>query len=174
MNSSRKILFNSDNFIELNKIIKIPEHVNNELFKCRIVYDTEIKKIEFLPYSIRLINSLKIVHTDDIEYSFKYENRDRLNELLKNKKNCDDVLIVKNGRITDTSFSNIVFFDNSKWLTPDKPLFKGTKREKLLDQKIIFEDEISLKDLKFFKKARLINSMIEFEDNLDILIENII
>jgi len=174
MNDSRKNLFNIDGFLDLNKIINIPGHITDDLYKCRVVYGSEIKKIEFLPYSVRKINSLKIVHADDIDYSYKYENREEINKLLKMKETCDDILIIKNDRITDTSISNIVFFNGNNWITPFCPLLKGTKREKLIEQKIISEEEIFLKDLRFFKKARLINSMTEFYDQPDILIENIL
>jgi len=172
-NYSRKILFNAEDYIDLDEIIIIPGYVSDALYRCRIIYDSEIRKAEFLPYSLRKIKSLKIIHSDSIDYRFKYENRSALNELVKMKENCDEILIIKNNRITDTSVSNIVFFDNDKWFTPAGPLLKGTKREKLLEQKIIFEEEILLEDLKHFTKARLISSMIEFEDEVEIMIENI-
>ncbi len=109
---------------------------------------------------------MKVVGCDSIEYNYKYENRECLNELLELKQNCDDILIVKNKKITDTSFSNIVFFDGKKWITPSTPLLKGTKREKLLSDGKIVQNEIKLNDLKYFQKAALINSMLDLEDNV--------
>ena len=86
----------------------------------------------------------------------------------------EKIVIVKQGFITDTSYANIVFFDGHKWFTPVSPLLKGTKRTFLLDKKIIEETEIRIDDLEKFKKARLINAMIDFEDKVEILVENII
>jgi 4-amino-4-deoxychorismate lyase len=86
---------------------------------------------------------------------------------------ADDVLIVKNGWITDTSFANILFFDGKRWLTPEKPLLKGTQRENLLRQGLIFQANISPASLPDFSKARLINAMIRFEDEIDVKIGRI-
>lgn len=172
INSSRKELFGCNDFIKLENIVKIPSELNSGLYKCRVIYSNTIKKIGFLPYHKRKIKSLKVVVCDSIEYNYKYENRECLNKLLKLKKNCDDILIVKNKKITDTSFSNIVFSDGKKWITPSTPLLKGTKREKLLSEKKIVSDEIKINDLKHFKKAALINSMLDLSD-CSVVIENI-
>jgi 4-amino-4-deoxychorismate lyase len=165
-NNSRKELFGCRDFIKLENIIKIPSEFNNGLYKCRLIYSDTVKKPEFLPYRKRKIRCLKVVVCNSIEYNYKYENRECLNELLELKQNCDDILIVKNKKITDTSFSNIVFFDGKKWLTPSEPLLKGTKREKLLSDGKIVQDEIKISDLKYFQKAALINSMLDLDDNI--------
>ncbi len=165
-NNSRKELFGCRDFIKLENIIKVPSEFNNGLYKCRLIYSDTVKKPEFLSYHKKKIKSLKVVGCDSIEYNYKYENRECLNELLELKQNCDDILIVKNKKITDTSFSNIVFFDGKKWITPSTPLLKGTKREKLLSDGKIVQNEIKLNDLKYFQKAALINSMLDLEDNV--------
>ena len=136
------------------------------MYKCRLIYSDTVKKPEFLPYHKRKIKSLKLVVCESIEYNYKYKNRECLNELLELKQNCDDILLVKNKRITDTSFSNVVFSDGKKWITPSTPLLKGTKREKLLSDGKIVQDEIKVNDLKYFQKAALINSMLDLEDNI--------
>jgi 4-amino-4-deoxychorismate lyase len=94
--------------------------------------------------------------------------------LLAKKENCDDILIINNGRVTDTSYCNVVFSDGEKFLTSSTPLLRGTKREKLIREKIIKEEEITLKDLRLFKKAILINAMIDIDDNIEVSTENII
>lgn len=166
LNNSRKELFGSRDFIKLEKIIKIPSQIKTGLYKCRLIYSDTIKKLEFLPYHRKKIKNLKVVVCDGIEYNYKYENRECLNEFLELKQNCDDILIVKNKKITDTSFSNIVFSDGKKWVTPSEPLLKGTKREKLLSDGKIVQDEIKISDLKYFKEAALINSMLDLNDNI--------
>ena len=173
MNNSRKALFGSDDFIDLNKIIKLPENINNEILKCRVIYKEEIIKVDFNVYKRRVINTLKLVYSENIEYKYKYEDRTQIKDLLKLKEQCDDILIVKDGRITDTSFSNIVFYDGIKLITPGFPILKGTKREKILKENKIIEGDIRVKDLKYFKKAILINCMLDLEDQMNINIENI-
>ena len=81
---------------------------------------------------------------------------------------------MKNGYITDTSFSNIIFFDGANWITPSTPLLEGTKIKELLEKKIISEQEIKLKDLIKFSKAKLINAMIDIDDGNEIEMKNIL
>ena len=161
---SRKELFGCKDLLDLNKAIKTPKAIGKGLFKCRVVYDKKIKKIEFLPYIKPKIKTLKIIECNDIDYKYKYLDRTKIDELLKQKGDCDDILIVKNGLITDASIANICFYDGQKWLTPDSPLLKGTKREKLLKEGSIFEEKITSQDLSKFKQASLINAMLELED----------
>lgn len=165
LNNSRKELFGCRDFIKLENIIKVPAEMKTGTYKCRLIYSDTVKKPEFLPYQKRKIKNLKVVVCDSIEYNYKYENRECLNELLALKQNCDDILVVKNRKITDTSFSNVVFSDGKKWVTPSEPLLKGTKREKLLSEKKIVQDEIKISDLKHFQEAALINSMLDLDDN---------
>jgi len=143
------------------------------LYKCRILYGVEIDSIEIVPYTFPKICTLRLIKDNSIDYSFKYSDREKLNSLKSRAEGADDILIVKNGLITDTSFANIVFFDGSKWFTPANPLLKGTKRQYYMDQNIIFEKKIGINDLPFFKKARIINAMIDLEESEDIDIANI-
>ena len=172
-------LFGRENKIDLVSELKRfqeksrTSNINHKIYKCRIVYSKTLQNIELLPYSSLSIKSLKIVNDDSINYNFKFENREKINQLFAKRKNSDDVLIVKNGLITDTSFCNILFFNGKKWLTPEKPLLKGIQRQFLLNNEIIETANISPNDLHNFTKARLVNAMIGFEDAFDIIIENI-
>ncbi|MCD4681375.1 MAG: aminotransferase class IV family protein [Bacteroidales bacterium] len=170
LNRSRRALFSSEDPIDLAMLIIVPENMRSGVVRCRVAYEDEIRKVEYFPYQPRKIRSLKLIECDDIDYSFKFDDRTKLNELLKQKGNADDILIVKNKFITDTSFSNIVFHDGKKWITPSTPLLQGTKRTQLLKEKIIKEDEIKVSDLRNFSKAVLINAMVGFEpgDYIDV------
>ena len=172
MNITRKELFGYKNFIDLSGFIEIPEN-NNDTIKCRIIYNKEIIKIEYNVYQKKNIKSLKVINSDDIDYKHKYKDRNKIEELLKAKNNCDDILIIKNDRITDTSFTNIAFYNGVKWLTPAYPLLKGTKRQKLLDENKIMEADIFLNELNKFQRAILFNSMLDLEDEMYIEIDNI-
>ena len=149
-----------------------PEEQKNR-HKCRITYKREIETVEFLPYRLPTINSLKIVIDDEIDYAYKFHDRSRIHILFEKRDKSDDILIVKQGFITDTSYANVLFYNGKEWLTPTYPLLKGTQRTSLLDQEIIRVAEIRLEDLHHFKKARLVNAMIRFDDALDINILNI-
>jgi 4-amino-4-deoxychorismate lyase len=175
MNNARKELFFCTDEIDLALIFNVlPNHIsNNELYKCRIIYDTEIIKVEYIRYKIPFINSLQLVNCDEIEYRHKYLDRQQINELFSKKGKADDIIIIRNGHITDSSTANLLFYNGKEWLTPAFPLLKGTQRAKLLDKEIIKVADIRPEDLYNFSKARLINAMLKFEDKIDVKIKNV-
>ena len=172
MSRALRDLFHIDKAADLVNEIEIPSELMTGLFKCRVVYDRNIDTIEFIPYVVKTVRSLKIVH-GDIDYSYKFEDREGIKELFAERGNCDDILIVKNNLITDTSSANIVFYRDRKWYTPSTHLLKGTKRARLLDKEIIFPEEITVHDIKHYSKASLINAMLDIGDVV-IDIENIL
>jgi 4-amino-4-deoxychorismate lyase len=172
MNASRRILLGSENYFDLKSLLNVPPECSSGVFKCRVSYDHYIHKIEFEKYKIRKIKTIQLVNADNAEYSHKFTDRSFFENLKRNSKS-DEILIVKNGKITDTSFSNIVFFDGKTWYTPNSPLLKGTRRQELLDKKIIHERKICLDDFKKFQKAKLINAMLDFEESPEIEMKNI-
>ncbi len=179
LNRSRKMLFGKEDEIDLEKILlkKNPEppevSKQNDVYKCRIIYAKEIEKIEFIPYPLPVIRTLKIVTDNEIDYAYKFTDRSRLQQLYNQRGECDDILIVKNGLLTDTYFANILFYNGKNWVTPAHPLLKGTQRQYLLETNQIVLVDIRPSDLDNFQNVRLINAMIRFEDELDIKIEDI-
>ncbi|MFA7686596.1 MAG: aminotransferase class IV [Moheibacter sp.] len=133
-------------------------------YKCRIVYGAEIESVEFIPYQIRPIKSIRLVENNAIEYPYKYSDRKAF-ELLSDNIAEDEILVVRNGQITDTSFSNIVFFDGKKKVTPRGFLLNGTMRQSLLESGKITEDAIGPADLKRFHSFQLINAMMDLEES---------
>ena len=127
--------------------------------KCRIIYHTKINEITFEEYTPKTITSLKLVEGSP-DYSFKFTDRTTLNHLLSQKGDCDEVLIVRNGCITDTSFSNVVFRRKNRFFTPDTYILNGTQRQLLLHKGAISERRIMEKDLDEFDEMLLINAML--------------
>lgn len=174
LNLTRRALFHLKNEINLEKSIKIPDEIRNGLFRCRVVYGEKIEKIEFCPHKYRPVKSLKLVEDNEMDYRFKYTNRERLSALFEQRENCDDILIVKNGYITDSFIANVVFFDGRKWWTPDTPLLPGTQRARLIHVKKIYVCPVSPADLPKYQKAGLINAMQDLETMPEINIPNIV
>jgi len=172
MNRSRQALFGCKDFIDLQQIITIPDDLDENIYKCRVVYDIIIHEIEFLPYQIKPIHTLHLVEANHINYSHKYLDRSSFAPLL-HAAPADDILIVKNGLITDTSYANVVFWDGKRWLTPATPLLPGTKRQYLLDIKQIECDRLRPADLHRFTHARLINAMLDLDAGPIISTKNI-
>ena len=166
MNAVRFALFGRTDYIDLGGIITVPSDCRQGIFKCRVVYAQDIITIGFERYARRIIKSLKIVRDDHIDYSYKYEERECINRLLRQREGCDDILIVKKDLVTDTSFSNIAFHDGHRWITPSEPLLKGTKMALLLSEGTIEQGSISVDDLHRFSRASLINAMLELEDSV--------
>ncbi|MDL2303678.1 aminotransferase class IV [Dysgonomonas sp. OttesenSCG-928-D17] len=152
----------------------IPEEYLTGLVKCRIIYSDQSCKVQYQHYAFRQIKSLRLVEDNNIDYAFKYADREELNALLFRKGDCDDVLIVKNGCITDTSYTNVILENATGLYTPSTYLLAGTKRQQLLDKGIISEREIRVSHLKDYNRLYLINTMIDLEDNISIDISKII
>lgn len=163
MNKARKDLFNLKDEVDLKEIIKIPQEIDDKIYKCRVIYSKEIENIEFEIYRFMELKTLKLVYCNDIEYSYKYKNRDKINKLREKKENCDDIAVVKNGLITDGSYFNLVFFKDGRWYTPKNPLLNGTKREKLIKSNILTEKDINVDEIKDYSIISPINAFLDLE-----------
>jgi len=174
LNNARRELFPNCTPINLAESIQIPDTCSQGLFRCRVLYAETILTIEFIPQQQRSFNNLKLVFDDSIDYHIKFADRTRLNELLAQRGEADEIIIVKNGEITDCSIGNLVFYDGSDWVTPANPLLRGTQRQKLLEAGEIHEEIILMDDLKTFKNAGIINAFFDLKNMPIIKIENIL
>ena len=103
LNRSRKELFGDVPTIDLESVLRMPSDLGAGRFKCRVIYDTSIRSVEFEPYKPKPVKCLRIVDGSEIDYNHKYLDRNKLIELRSLREECDDVLIVTNGKITDTT-----------------------------------------------------------------------
>ena len=156
---SRKALFDLKDILDLSSLIQAP---SKGLYRCRILYAEKIHSIEYIPYTPKEIHKLKII-TSDLVYDHKYANRDALNKLLQAQPDVDDILIEKEGYLTDTTIANIAFYDGEQWLTPEKPLLKGTMRAKLLDEGFLHTRNIKKEEITDYTHVALMNAMIGFK-----------
>lgn len=163
MTRSLKELFQVEGQINLSSVLENLDYPKNGFYKCRILYDNNARHIEFIPYTLKPISSLKVVLCDTILYDHKYSDRHSIQQLMLQKSECDDILIVKNGFVTDSSYANIVFKSGISWYTPDECLLKGTIRESLLEAGLIEAQPIKVTDLMKFEKFKLINAMLGFD-----------
>lgn len=147
----------------LSRLIKVPSGFNKGIVKCRFLYNDTEWYTEFSLYTPKKVRNLKMIDGELIEYEHKFTDRKAIITLFDQKGDCDDILIVKNGFITDTSISNIIFFNGREWHTPSTPLLKGTCRERLLLQQIIVEKEIRVTSLNSYSHFMLINAMNDFD-----------
>lgn len=135
--------------------------ISDERIKARVVYDVDrVCDTTFQTYKRREIQWLRMVEDNNINYTFKSTDRHELDRLLALRNGCDEVIIVKNGLITDTSFTNVAFFDGHKWVTPAQPLLNGTMRQWLLQCGQLTEAQITPASLASFHRIMLFNAMI--------------
>lgn len=156
----------------LNRLISVDENLK-KIHKCRFIYDDKTFFYQISPYEIRKIRTLRLTEADTLEYSLKWENRSHIEFHLDERGNADDIIMIKNGWITDASYANLAFFDGNCWHTPSTPLLAGTKRQLLIDREQLLVRTIRPSDLKKYSKVSLINAMLDLDD-LVIPVENII
>ena len=163
MNKALQTFYNEENYFK-NLDIAIPENYKIGFFKCRIVYNKEIVSTQFEPYIIRKITKCFFVSDYFINYAHKFTNRIFIENYTKNLEPNEEIIFIKNNSLTDSSFSNICLFDGKNWHTPKQPLLHGTKRQQLINENQIIEKDISIDDVKSYKKICFINALLELGD----------
>jgi 4-amino-4-deoxychorismate lyase len=166
LNRSISDLFGKRPALSLEELVKVPVNASSGIFKCRVEYDFSIRKIEFIEYEARIIRSLKLIEDNSIDYSYKYTDRKRIEELFSRREGCDEILIIKNGIVTDSSYANIILRDQrDRWITPDTYLLAGTRRASLLKKGLIAERRVTYKDIEKYSEVKLINAMLDIDDS---------
>jgi 4-amino-4-deoxychorismate lyase len=166
--------FGKEGSIDIAKIYKHLEHDEDGLFKLRIIYDLDKKvRTQMIPYAIPEIEDFQLVENNSFDYSFKFEDRKEL-EKMKMKSKAEEIIIVKNNHITDTSFTNLLFLKGKDWFTPTSYLLNGVQRQNLLKHKKIKETEVTLQNIKQFSHFQLINALNDFDDMFIYPIDRII
>lgn len=135
---------------------------DDAVYKCRLVYAEAVEDCQLTLYMPKQIRSVQLVYQDNIEYGYKYEDRKAL-ELLRESTRLDEIIIVKNGLVTDASFANVVFRNGEGLVTPAQPLLRGTQRQRLIDSGRVREMDITPADVRSFTSFQLINAMLPLE-----------
>ncbi|PID90129.1 MAG: hypothetical protein CSA97_04460 [Bacteroidetes bacterium] len=142
--------------------------------KGRMVYSEEVHSLEYTVYAPREIRSLRLMEAPHITYPHKSTDRSPLSALLQRRDGADDILITRNGYITDTSFSNVVLTRGDELHTPSTYLLAGTRRAQLLAEGKILERQIHITDLADYSHILLVNAMLDLGDMPPIPIQSLI
>lgn len=146
-------------YFDLDELIIPP---STGLYRCRFLYDATDYHIEFHPYTPRQIASLRLVYDNTVHYPLKYTHREQLNSLFICREECDDVLIVKDGVLKDTTIANIALLIEGQWFTPQLPLLPGTTRARLLDEGFLLPAVLTPSDIPKAHKIAIMNAMMGF------------
>jgi len=139
--------------------LKIPKY---GLHKVKVIYDKYITGVEVTEYKKRKIDKIYTIHDENIDYQFKYLNRSCFESYRTVPSS--EFLFIKNGKVTDTTFSNVAFFDGKIWVTPSTFLLNGTKRQYYIDKNVLKVADVRLTDIAKYKNISLINAMLDLED----------
>lgn len=140
-------------------------------YKLRFEYDTTaIYEPSCTLYIPRRVDRLIPYEIEDIDcYNLKWADRRCLEpspaiyQRLEEEPHTE-LILTHQGLLTDTRYSNIALqLDEGQWLTPTRPLLKGTMRQYLLDRGIIKEANLSIDDLERCRRFRLINAMLPWD-----------
>lgn len=166
LNRSRKALWHQTDRVDLEELIPMPaDPARGQVVRCRVLFsETGMDLVEFIPYSRKDIRSLQVVGTGDLDYAHKYADRSVLQEKMSGIT-ADEVLFVRGGLLTDTSYTNVAVSDGSEWYTPHQPLLAGTHRARLLAEGRIIPERLAIDDLRYFREIRLFNAMMTWEES---------
>ncbi len=173
LNRTRHHFFGNQIAINLFDHLKVPQDLINSTVKCTVTYSNEIEHISYSDYQMRAVNSLKLIDHNLIDYSFKYANREELGELYSKRGECDDILIVKDGFLTDSFYANLVLLRENRWYSMLNPLLLGTRLLSYVQESLVTPVLVSPDDLHLYSEARIINAMISIENSPIIPIQNI-
>ena len=168
MDAARQALGCVSDPLLLSNAIQLPDWLDASLiYKCRVTYGERTEKVEFEPYQPRPIRTLKLVQADHLDYAHKYADRRAINNLFAQRADADDILMIRDGLLTDTSYANIALYDGTRWFTPARPMLPGTQRARLLRNGILYPADIRPTDLANFQTIRLINAMLPWAGTVD-------
>ena len=127
------------------------------MYRARVIYEEQIKSIEFIPYQEKKIASLRVVNTGEFDYGFKWADRSYFEHTLTENNEVDEVIFELDGKIQDCTIANLAFLKKGIWYTPKNPLHWGTTRARLIDENKIQETDIFLDELSNYSHICLIN-----------------
>jgi len=158
--NTRVAAYETAKSVNLRRLITVPEPYKKGLVKCRVLYDTQVREITYQHYTIKPMTSLQLVTADHATYEYKTVDRAQLTSLYNLRTGADDIIMVRNGLLTDTYYGNIALSDGEQWYTPTTPMLAGTRRQQLIDRGIVQLCDIKPADLAQYRYIAVINAML--------------
>ncbi len=143
---------------------RLPADLRTGTVRCRVLYDHTLREVTFTPYRRRQIEQLFAVDTGTTDYAFKYADRAPLTRPQISLAETDELLFIRDGCLTDTSYTNLVLRRGDELVTPDTFLLDGTCRRRLLRMGRIRTARIRLQDLATYDELLLINAMMPLHE----------
>lgn len=137
--------------------------------RWRIRYDHISCETEFSSFQVKPLQSLQLIRLPP-EYSYWYKFADRrILELASSRRGvADDVLLIRDGWITDTTVANVAFLKNNRWYTPAIPLLAGTTWKRLVTHGTLTPRPIHVHDLDRYEACAVFNALRDWDPALAI------
>ena len=144
----------------------VPHDLRTGIVRCRIVYGHTLREITFTPYRRRRLERLIAVDAGAMDYAFKYADRSPLARPQIPLTEADELLFVRGGCVTDTSYTNLILRRGDELVTPDTFLLDGTCRRRLLRTAQVRTAQVRLSDLPAYDELLLVNAMMPLDEAL--------
>jgi 4-amino-4-deoxychorismate lyase len=140
------------------------------IYRLRLTYTEDPQTLEVLPYEAQNVQKMKLVDSGEIDYGFKWADRDFFKTILEAHPEADEVIFHKDGIIQDCTIANLAFLKEGIWYTPEAPMHWGTTRARLLVEDEVEETDILVSELDQYERICLINVFrpLSFENSIAI------
>ena len=152
----------------------VPHTLRTGTVRCRIIYDHTLREITFTPYRRRCLERLIAVDAGAMDYAFKYADRSPLERPNIRLSEADELLFVRGGYVTDTSYTNLILRRGDELVTPDTFLLDGTCRRRLLRTAQVRTAQVRLSDLSAYDELLLVNAMMPLGEALRLPVTSVV
>ncbi len=140
-------------------LVELDKYQGASVVKCRLDYSHHTFSCEYSTYHLRSI--LKLVPIEStISYPFKYADRTELDAISTKVHKSEEPLLIAHGRLKETTFGNVIFRIDNRWVTPMYPMFYGIMREFLVSSGQIEMADLFLEDLDRCDQIKIVNAMM--------------
>lgn len=163
LNLSYSAIFKKVNSHNLKECIE-PFLKKHGTQKCRFIYNDRAYRIEIIDYQLiepKRIGWLRI--DPNFDYSFKFLERDFFNKVREVYSDYDEIILVQNNQITDSTYCNLVVYLDGQWTLPKSYLLNGVERSRIISKYNFTIKPVSIDKFLSAKEYKLINSMRPFE-----------
>ena len=152
----------------------VPHTLRTGTVRCRIIYGHTLRELTFTPYRRRRLERLIAVDAGAMDYTFKYADRSPLERPNIPLSEADELLFVRGGYVTDTSYTNLILRRGDELITPDTCLLDGTCRRRLLRTAQVRTAQVRLSDLSAYDELLLVNAMMPLGEALRLPVTSVV
>lgn len=150
--------------LHLAEVLSSCELPKDGIWRCRIIYDLNSASVEFIPDGQAGFRSLRLIEVPmDFDYKYKYADRSFLQDLCEMRNGADDVLMLRNGWIADTTKANIAFRAGDRWYTPSVPFLAGTTWKRLVSAGVLIPRPMHKNDIPRYEAFKTFNALNDWD-----------